>query len=169
FGKHPAWGDHIDNLGDESQLLVSVRDLLYSDGLKRQIGTGAWEKLPEERRLPAFDHFFVWYIGGRMLTGLLWSSSDIHGRTQYPLVLVAETHRRHEPEFFRRIQQCLLVTKRRCVEATDQVAVTRAVLELRGSLQRFSPGHPAESLGLQIAAGFKTADNDVPRVLHELQ
>src|ERR1043166_1644867 len=87
FGKHPAWGDHIDNLGDDSHFLSCARDILYSEGLKRQIETGAWEKLSAERRVAAFDHFFVWYLGGRMLTGLLWSSSDSKGRTQYPLVL----------------------------------------------------------------------------------
>jgi hypothetical protein len=169
FGKHPAWGDHIDNLGDDSPILLYVRDLLYSDGLNRQIGTGAWEKLPPDRRLAAFDHFLVWYIGGRMLTGLMWSSSDSHGRTQYPLVLVAETHRRSEPEFVRQIQQSLLAAKRRCVEATDQAGVARAVAELRTSLVRIAPRQPAESLTLQVAPNFQPPDDHLPRVLHELR
>jgi hypothetical protein len=169
FGKHPAWGDHIDSLGDESPVLNFVRDLLYGEGLNRQIETGAWEKLSEERRLPGFDHFFVWCLGGRMVMGLLWSSSDSHGRTQYPLVLVAETHRRHESEFVRKVQEALVQAKRRCVEATEQAGVTRAVAELRASLQRFSPRQPAESIGLRIAPNFQTATDDLPRVLHEMR
>ena len=169
FGKHPAWGDHIDNLGDESPVLLFARDLLYGEGLNRQIETGAWEKLPAERRLPAFDHFFVWYLGGRMLNGLLWSSSDSHGRTQYPLVLVAETHRRHELDLVRQIQLALVQARRRCVEATEQAGVTRAVAELRTTLLRFSPRQPAESIGVQLAPTFQPGTEDVPRVLHEVR
>jgi hypothetical protein len=169
FGKHRAWGDHIDNLGDESQLLLFARDLLYSEGLNRQIGTGAWEKLAPDRRLPSFDHFFVWYVGGRMLTGLLWSSSDSRGRTQYPLVLVAETHRRHDPALIRQIQQALLLAKQRCVEATEQNTVTRTVAELRGALQQFCPRQPVESNALQLAVDFSPPADAVPRVLHELR
>ena len=169
FGKHPAWGDHIDNLGDESAVLNFVRGLLYGEGLNRQIGTGAWEKLSPERRLAGFDHSFSWYLGGRMVTGMLWSSSDSHGRKQYPLVVAAETYRRHEPEFMQKVQQALGHARRRCVEARDQAAVTRAIVELRTSLQRFSPSQPAQSIALRISPGFAPSTDDLSRVLHEMR
>jgi hypothetical protein len=104
-----------------------------------------------------------------MLNGLLWSSSDSHRRTQYPLVLIAETHRRHELDLVRQIQQALLQTKRRCVEATEQTAVARAVLELRASLQRFSPRQPAEMIGVQLSPTFQPGADELARVLHELR
>jgi hypothetical protein len=168
FGKHPAWGDHIDNLGDESQFLLEVRSILYSDGLTRQIGTGAWEKLPAEGRLP-FNHFFVWHFGGRMINGLLWSSADSRGRTQYPLVLVAETHRSHDAEFIRHIHQALTRAKQGCVDATEQDAVVRVVQEFRESVARLAARLPADATALELSAGFEPPAEYLPRVLHELR
>jgi len=169
FGKHPAWGDHIDNLGDESLFLFAARNLLYGEGLTRQIGSGAWEKLSDERRLPAFDHFFVWYLGGRMLTGLLWSSSDSHGRTQYPLIVVAETHRRHDPSLVRHMLERMLSAKAECLAATEQAAVRTALDGLRQSLLQIVPREPLDKLELSIGKGFKPLDGEIARLFHELR
>jgi hypothetical protein len=87
FGKHPGWDDHIEDLGLDTDSLNLAKRVLYMQGVGGQIDTGAWEKLNEEQRLPAFDHSFVWLRGRQFLMGRMWSSSDGKGRTRYPMIV----------------------------------------------------------------------------------
>jgi formylglycine-generating enzyme required for sulfatase activity len=89
FGKHPGWDDHIEDLGLETYSLVEAKKLFYVQGIGGEIDSGAWEKLDEAQRLPAFKHVFVWQRPGQYLIGRLWSSSDGKGRTRYPMVVCA--------------------------------------------------------------------------------
>ena len=134
FGKHPAWGDHIENLGDDSEVFLTVRTLLYREGLAHAIETGAWEKLPVEQRLPGFDHLFVWLLGDRLVIGLLWSSSDLRGRTEYPLVLAAETARLPLQAYVGAALPVLLRARSACQTASDQTGVRAAVATARSEL-----------------------------------
>jgi formylglycine-generating enzyme required for sulfatase activity len=89
FGKHPGWDDHVEDLGLETFSLVEAKKLFYVQGIGGEIDSGAWEKLDESQRLPAFKHVFVWQRPGQYLVGRLWSSSDGKGRTRYPMVVCA--------------------------------------------------------------------------------
>ena len=89
FGKHPGWDDHIEDLGLETESLNLAKRVLYVQGVGGQIDRGAWEKLKEEQRIPAFNHTFVWRRGGAFLIGRMWSSSDGKGRTRYPMIVCA--------------------------------------------------------------------------------
>ena len=89
FGKHPGWDDHVEDLGLETFSLVEAKKLFYVQGIGGEIDSGAWEKLDESQRLPAFKHVFVWQRPGQYLIGRLWSSSDGKGRTRYPMVVCA--------------------------------------------------------------------------------
>src|SRR6266542_123450 len=87
FGKHPGWDDHVEDLGLETGSLIQAKIVFYVQGIGGEIDAGAWEKLEEPQRLPAFKHVFVWYRARQLLPGRLWSSSDGKGRTRYPMVV----------------------------------------------------------------------------------
>jgi hypothetical protein len=86
FGKHPGWDDHIDDIGLETESLVTARQLLYVEGIGGQIG--AWEKLEGGAQIP-FRHVFVWQREAQTLVGRMWASSDGKRRTRYPMVVCA--------------------------------------------------------------------------------
>ena len=69
FGKHPGWDDHILGIGPETETLTQVRQALYVGGIGGQIDSGAWEQLEPERRLPGYDHTFVWLRPGHVILG----------------------------------------------------------------------------------------------------
>ncbi|HEV8544181.1 MAG TPA: hypothetical protein VGR78_17460 [Verrucomicrobiae bacterium] len=95
FGKHPGWNDHIEeneevpDLGLRTESLVWAKSLLYTQGIGRNIESGAWEKLPPEQVLEGFDHTFLWQRNGGFIAGSLWSSRDGKGRRLYPMVVSA--------------------------------------------------------------------------------
>lgn len=88
FGKHPAWDDHIEDQGLETDRLVLLRRLLYVEGVSGNVESGAWERLGPGGELPGFGHVFVWRLGDDVFVGRLWSSRDGKGRDRYPLVAV---------------------------------------------------------------------------------
>jgi hypothetical protein len=87
FGKHPAWDDHIDDLGLTTETLVIVRRVLYSDGIGGQVSSGAWNRLEEKRRAVEFDHRFVWSREAQSVIGGIWASSDGKGRARFPMIV----------------------------------------------------------------------------------
>jgi hypothetical protein len=89
FGKHPAWDDHIPDLGVATSRLSDVKRLLYVEGIGRNIDTGAWD-LAADRVVPQFHHAFAWFQGNAWILGRLWSSTDGKGRSQYPMAVCAE-------------------------------------------------------------------------------
>ena len=91
FGKHPGWDDHILGLGAETGTVAHVKQALYVDGIGGQIDSGAWERLDSEKRLPGYDHVFLWLTPGHTVLGLLWSSTDGKGRSKYPMALVIDS------------------------------------------------------------------------------
>jgi len=87
FGKHPAWDDHIDDIGLESESLLLAKQVLYVDGVGGQINLGEWENLPPGQSLAQFQHVFVWKRGEAFLLGKIGASRDGKNRSKYPLVL----------------------------------------------------------------------------------
>jgi hypothetical protein len=96
FGKHPGWNDHIEeneevpDLGLRTESLVWTKSLLYTQGIGRNIESGAWEKLPPEQALEGFDHAFLWQRNDDFIAGSLWSSRDGKGRRLYPMGVAAQ-------------------------------------------------------------------------------
>lgn len=86
FGKHPGWDDHIDDIGLETESLVTAKQLLYVEGIGGQIG--AWEQLDWAAQV-AFNHVFIWRREKQLLVGRMWTSSDGKKRTRYPMVVCA--------------------------------------------------------------------------------
>jgi len=87
FGKHPAWDDHIEDIGLTSATLVNCKRQLYSEGIAGNIDSGAWENLAAENRLEGFDHWFYWRTVDGWLMGRMRSSTDGKGRSAYPMIV----------------------------------------------------------------------------------
>jgi hypothetical protein len=87
FGKHPAWDDHIDDIGLTTETLVAVRRILYSEGIARQVSSGAWSRLEESGQAQKFDHRFVWSRQAQSVVGGIWASGDGKGRTHFPMII----------------------------------------------------------------------------------
>ena len=89
FGKHPGWDDHIDDIGLNTDRLISVRRILYLEGIGRNIDSGDWDRLPVEQQID-FGHEFAWIHSTDVVVGRLWTSSDGKGRNRYPMVAAAQ-------------------------------------------------------------------------------
>ena len=91
FGKHPAWDDHIDDIGLETESLVIAKRVIYSEGIASQISSGAWNQLQNSRRAMDFDHRFVWGRSDQSIVGGLWASTDGKGRALFPMVVCLQS------------------------------------------------------------------------------
>ncbi|MBV8378815.1 MAG: hypothetical protein JO279_17615 [Verrucomicrobia bacterium] len=89
FGKHPAWDDHIDDIGLSTETLVLTKQLLYSEGIATQLASGAWDQIEKSGNAIQFDHRFVWSRNEQSILGAIWDSADRKGRTRFPLVICA--------------------------------------------------------------------------------
>jgi hypothetical protein len=90
FGKHPAWDDHIDDMGLNTETLVLTKQYLYSEGIANQLASGAWDQIEKSGNVFEFDHRFVWGRDQQAIVGAIWSSADRKGRTRFPLVICAQ-------------------------------------------------------------------------------
>jgi hypothetical protein len=90
FGKHPAWDDHIDDVGLETETLVIAKQLLYSQGIAGQLASGAWDQLEKTSQSLEFDHRFIWARMGQALVGTILASSDGKGRARFPMVVCVQ-------------------------------------------------------------------------------
>jgi hypothetical protein len=90
FGKHPAWDDHIDDVGLETETLVIAKQLLYSQGIAGQLASGAWDQLEKTSQSLQFDHRFIWARKGQALVGTILASSDGKGRARFPMVVCVQ-------------------------------------------------------------------------------
>ena len=90
FGKHPAWDDHIDDIGLGTDSLVLTKQLLYSKGIATQLASGAWDQIEKSGNAIDFDHRFIWGRDQQAIVGAIWSSADRKGRTRFPFVICAQ-------------------------------------------------------------------------------
>jgi hypothetical protein len=86
FGKHPGWDDHIDDIGFDTDIFITVKRLLYIQGIGGNIDSGSWDALQKNQPIEEFRHALVWYMDGNLIVGRIWSSRDGKGRTSYPMV-----------------------------------------------------------------------------------
>ena len=90
FGKHPAWDDHIDDIGlnTETLALTKQRPLFGRDRHPTRV-----RRLGPAREIRAaieFDHRFVWGRDQQAIVGAIWASADRKRRTRFPLIICAQ-------------------------------------------------------------------------------
>jgi hypothetical protein len=90
FGKHPAWDDHIEDLGLGTDSLVLAKQTIYSLGITKLLASGEWDRLETHGYAVPFDHRFVWSRGRHSLLGAIWSSADGKGRARFPMVVCVQ-------------------------------------------------------------------------------
>jgi len=77
FGKHPAWDDHMDDLGMTTPSLRTCKRLLYIQGLAANAARPA--VLP-------YRHLLLWARGPEMILLRMVESEDGRGRNFFPLI-----------------------------------------------------------------------------------
>lgn len=88
FGKHPAWNDHIPELGPEPARLVQFKQALY-EGITGNVDNGQWSKLEQSGQLQPWGHSFLLTGGGDPVAARCWYSKDGLGRDRYPMIAAA--------------------------------------------------------------------------------
>ncbi|MGN6366879.1 MAG: hypothetical protein ACTHN5_01315, partial [Phycisphaerae bacterium] len=158
FGKHPGWNDHIDDLGLDTDDLVTAKRLLYMQGINQNIDAGSWQNLDPEKRLNDFRHEFLWHMGTKnadsLIAGRFWSSVDGKGRDKYPMVLCAGTVELPDNFAAHVALRALAQTNQRCRDASTADQVRQVLLTDRDLLRaKLQPPPPPDQLqGAQIAA-----------------
>ena len=164
FGKHPGWNDHIDDLGLDTDDLVTAKRLLYVQGINQNIDAGAWENLDPDKRLPDFCHEFLWHMNGNsgrsLIAGRFWSSVDGKGRDKYPMVLCAATVELPDNFAAGTALRALAKTHERCTAATTADQIREIIQSDRDALRaKVQPPPPPDTLqGKQIAAVANSRD-----------
>lgn len=93
FGKHPGWDDHIDDIGLDTDVLVTAKRTLYVQGIGGNVDSGRWDRLTSDQRIEEFNRVIFWYIDGSLIVGRMWSSQDGKGRKSYPFVVCVQCRR----------------------------------------------------------------------------
>src|SRR4051794_40311045 len=87
FGKHPAWNDHVPDLGLHHPALVDFKRVLY-EGITGNVDNGQWDKLQQASKIVSFGHSLLYRFAGGTILGRLWYSKDGKGRDAYPMITV---------------------------------------------------------------------------------
>lgn len=90
FGKHPAWDDHIDDLGLNTESLVLTKKLIYSQGIASQLASGAWDQIERSGNAIEFNHRFCWSRQNQAIAGAVWASTDRKGRSRFPMIVCGQ-------------------------------------------------------------------------------
>ncbi|QYK48777.1 MAG: hypothetical protein KF838_02750 [Phycisphaeraceae bacterium] len=144
FGKHPAWNDHIEDIGLESERLVFAKRSIYIEGIGGNIDSGAWDGLEESARVDGFDHTLLWSFENEWLLGRMWSSSDGKGRTKYPMSIVA--HARHVPvEVATDAISIIENAEAKCKTTSDRQAVIDALAAARAAFRELAAKDHADA------------------------
>jgi len=176
FGKHPAWNDHLDDIGLLTASLVRLRRSLYGNGIASQIEAAAWEKAGVERTLPAFDHTMLWRRGGESIAGRIWSSRDGVGRSLFPMAAVAHCIGQRFEFIASEVIPALEAAEAGCIASTAAVGVLSALAEAQRGL-RLRAGGALDSIAVADSlvgvdgwtAYFSLDRTDLERVFHHLR
>ncbi|MHC5061576.1 MAG: hypothetical protein ACYTFK_10900 [Planctomycetota bacterium] len=143
FGKHPGWDDHIEDIGLETDELITAKRILYVQGIGGNIDSGNWTKLQENQQIEDFNHVFVWCIGQNIIVGRLWSSRDGKGRTSYPMVVCVQCCQLSLEWIFENILPGLEKIEKTCLTTTSaadiRLTIENARNKFRQSTQQCSP------------------------------
>ena len=173
FGKHPAWNDHMDDIGLVTESLVEAKRSLYIQGISSQIDAHVWERLGE-KAVPNFDHVFLWHRPNETLIGLLWSSRDGKGRHLYPMIVCAQVVGQTLDWIWSEALGRLEATAETCRKAASQREVIVALNGLQEALRRRSqaagePNIRRSDLGVTEWLSHFAADQvGLQRICHHL-
>ena len=148
FGKHPAWDDHMEDIGLETPALVALKRLLYVEGIAKNIDNGKWAVLEARQSAIEFGHTFVWCRDSDTLAGRLWPSRDGRGRTSYPMVVCTQGQQVSLRWVYESVLPHLVRLETQCRDSSTADEVRSSLLTCRGALQAAldAVGGPAREL-----------------------
>lgn len=157
FGKHPGWNDHMDDLQLQTESLLTLKRLLYLQGIAHNISARAWNLDPNE---PApFNHLFRWQRREQFLLGRIHASRDGKGRAYFPFVLCAHLIGDGLPST-QVLEGCLEAILERCL-GSESDAMVREELENGLIMLRAAEAELTEaSTGLDIDSSLEEAGLD---------
>ena len=165
FGKHPAWDDHIDDVGLDTSRLVAVKRAFYLQGVGANLDAGTWDRLTADQRLRRFDHLFVWRAAGSTVVGRAVASTDGKGRGRYPLVACAQCTGVPADRLATEVAPLLEEALARCGRTAARDEVLAILADVRDRLQQVvapPPGKPSPAVPADAppptAAAFALAD-----------
>ena len=170
FGKHPAWIDHIDDIGLDTETLVLTKKLLYSQGIATQLASGAWDQIEKSGNAIEFNHRFCWSRQSQTIAGAIWASSDGKGRTRFPMIVCAQADVegwRAIDRFLGPIDQLGIQSKSARTPTEFRELITRLEVEIFGLVHSPAGANPASEMTesqqisilpelITLAAGLKT-------------
>ena len=138
FGKHPGWDDHIDDIGFETDVFVTLKRTLYIQGIGGNIESGSWDKLKEDQPIEEFKHVFFWYIDGNLIVGRMWSSQDGKGRKSYPFVVCVQCWKLPLQWIFENVLPQLEKMQDICTATTSAADVRGAIQNAKQELRQLA-------------------------------
>lgn len=173
FGKHPAWADHMDDLGLETHTLAFFKQWCYVDGIGQCLGRGRWPEAASGE-LP-WRHWLIGQRAGNWLIARLIASSDSRGRKQYPFVMAAHVLQAPGPTAVERVCQIVERAAEHLAQVTDAASVKVNQEQYKAEISDVltnTPGNwqrPAQQRE-QALAGFRRqlGPEGLPRLYHAL-
>ena len=152
FGKHPGWDDHIDDIGLDTDVLVGVKRILYTQGIGNNIDSGSWDKLEENQRVEKYGHTLVWCIKGDVVVGRLWSSRDGKGRSSYPMVVCVQCSQLPLPWVLTNILPRLEGIEQSCTGTTSADDVRRIIEDARNQFRQLAQNcEPGSKISMECS------------------
>ncbi|WAC17862.1 hypothetical protein OVA24_11465 [Luteolibacter sp. SL250] len=172
FGKHRAWSDHLEDIGLDTPSLGKFKQSFYTDGIRTNLDTGAWEPLSEEGKTVDWDHELFMTGPRGMILARLWASTDGRGRRSYPMIAATHLPTTRLPADLTPLQEALELAKEQCSSADTQDAVRSAAVSgkiaLEYAVRNLSP-MPAEGPTEESRArflGMGSGEEGFRRILH---
>jgi hypothetical protein len=156
FGKHPGWDDHIDDIGFETDIFITVKRILYIQGIGGNIDSGSWDALQKNQPIEEFKHALVWYMDGNLIVGRIWSSRDGKGRTSYPMVVCVHCCQLPLEWVLKNVFPLLERVEETCAATTSEaevrLTIESAQKELRQITQKCEPSPILPSVCTDVMA-----------------
>ena len=138
FGKHPGWDDHIDDIGLETDVLITAKRTLYVQGIGGNVDSGRWDRLTNDQRIEEFNRVIFWYINGDLIVGRMWSSQDGKGRTSYPFVVCVQCRKLPMPWILDNVLPQLENIERTCTSTNSADDVRMSIQSFRQELRQLA-------------------------------
>jgi hypothetical protein len=136
FGKHPAWSDHLEDIGLDTPSLAEFKRWLYVEGIRSNLDSGAWERLEDTHRLSEWNHRILMIGTTGMIVARLWATSDARGRRAYPMVAATHLPTTQLPADLRPLFDSLESVREACMSSETQDEVRAAVRNGTGLLEK---------------------------------
>ncbi len=171
FGKHRAWSDHLEDIGLDTPSLGKFKQTFYTEGIRTNLDTGAWEQPSEEGKTVDWNHKLFMTGPRGMMLARLWASTDGRGRRSYPMIAATHLPTNRLPADLTPLLDALELAKEQCSSADTQDAVHSAIVSgkiaLEYAIRNLSP-MPAEGPPEEARVRFlqATGEEGFRRILH---